>query len=155
MRLDEVSVFGGKLSFLIPHDWEEMEAEQDNVYLYGQPQTDSGWFRVSLNTATAVAVPPVEKLKGIFQKRDNVSRDEQTGNLVHTYERDSEEDGVRIHLYYWIVANVVEPNLVREAVFSYTVLHERINDEDTVRIVGLLRQLVSQACFNPAIQTPD
>jgi hypothetical protein len=65
------------------------------------------------------------------------------------------EDGVQIHLYYWIVANVVEPNLIREAVFSYTVLHERINDEDTVRIVRLLRQLVSQAYFKPAIQTPD
>ena len=155
--LDEVSVFGGKLSFLIPHDWEETETEQSNVYLYSQPKTDSGWFRVSLNTSTGTAVsdPPAERLKRIFEKRENVSRDERTGNLVHAYERDSEEDGVQIHLYYWIVANVVEPNLVREAVFSYTVLHERINDEDTVRIVGLLRQLVSQAYFNPAIQTPD
>jgi hypothetical protein len=71
--LDEVSVFGGKLTFLIPHDWEEMETEQDNVYLYSQPETDSGWFRVSLNTSTAVSVPPAEKLKRIFEKRENVS----------------------------------------------------------------------------------
>jgi hypothetical protein len=98
--------------------------------------------------------PPAEKLKRIFEKRENVSRDKQTGNLVHAYERDSEEDGVKIHLYYWIVANVVEPNLVREAVFSYTVLHERVNDEDTARMLGLLRQIVSRADFNPKIQTP-
>jgi hypothetical protein len=83
------------------------------------------------------------------------SRDEQTGNLVHAFERDSEEDGAKIHLYYWIVANVVEPNLVREAVFSYTVLHERINDEDTARMLGLLGRIVSRADFNPEIQTPD
>ena len=53
-ELDEVSVFGGKLSFLLPHDWEEMETEQDNVYLYSQPKTDSGWFRVSLGRASVL-----------------------------------------------------------------------------------------------------
>jgi hypothetical protein len=57
MSLDEVSVFGGKLRFLIPHNWEEMEVERDNVYLYSQPETDSGWFRVSLNTSTVVFGP--------------------------------------------------------------------------------------------------
>lgn len=83
-----------------------MDTEQDNVYLYSHPQTDSGWFRVSLNTTTAVAVTLAEKLKRIFENRENVCRDEQTGNLVHSYERNSEENGVKIHLYYWIVANV-------------------------------------------------
>ena len=154
MRLDEVSVFGGKLSFLIPHDWVEIETEQDNVYLYSQPQTDSGWFRVSLNT-TVVSGRPSEKLKRIFEKRENVSRDEQTGNLVHAYERDSEEEGIKIHLYYWIVANVVEPSLVREAVFSYTVLHERVNEEKTARITRLLGQIVGLANFKPEIQTSE
>ena len=155
MSLDEVSVFGGKLRFLIPHNWEEMEVERDNVYLYSQPETDSGWFRVSLNTATAVSVRPAEKLKRISAKWQNVSRDERTGNLIHAYERDSEQDGVKIHLYYWIVANAVEPDLVREAVFSYTVLHERVNDEDTTGILDLLRQIVSRANFRPGIQSPD
>ncbi|HTU35584.1 MAG TPA: hypothetical protein VMF66_17400 [Candidatus Acidoferrum sp.] len=155
IRLDEVSVFGGKLSFLIPYEWEELESEADNVYVYSRPRTDSGWLRVSLNTSTVVAVTPSEKLKGIFEKRENASRDEQTGNLVHAYERDSEEEGVKIHLYYWIVANAVEPNLVREAVFSYTVLSERINDEETVATVGLLRQIVGQANFNSETQRPD
>jgi hypothetical protein len=55
----------------------------------------------------------------------------------------------------FLVANVVEPNLVREAVFSYTVLHERINDVDTARTLGLFRQIVNRAHFNPEIQTPD
>lgn len=148
MRLDEVTVFGGKLSFLIPHDWEELETEHDNAYLYSQPQADSGWFRVSLNTSTVAEGTPAEKLKRIFEHRENVCRDDQTGNLLHSYERDSEEDGVKIHLYYWIVANVVEPNLVREAVFSYTILSERVNDEETASTLRLLRQLVSRANFS-------
>lgn len=103
---------------------------------------------MSLNTSTVVEGTPAERLKKIFENRENVCRDDQTGNLLHSYERDSEEDGVKIHLYYWIVANVAEPNLVREAVFSYTILSERINDEETARTLRLLRQLVSRANFS-------
>jgi len=110
---------------------------------------------VSLNTSTVVEGTPTEKLKKLFENRESVWRDEQTGNLLHSYERDSEQDGVKIHLYYWIVANVVEPNLVREAVFSYTVLSEHLNDEETATTLRLLKQLVGQACFNPTSQTPD
>ena len=88
---------------------------------------------------------PAEKLKKVFEQRENVYRDEQTGNMVHSYERDSEEEGVKIHLFYWVVANTVEPNLVREAVFSYTILSERINDEETTTTLRLLRQIVSRA----------
>jgi len=127
-----------------------MESEQDH-YSYCRPETDSGWFRVSLVTAKEDSFSPSEKLKQIFAKRQNVSREEQTGNLVCAPDRDSEEDGEKIHLYYWIVANVVEPNLVREAVFSYTVLSERVNDKDTVHMLRLLGQIVGQADFNPTI----
>lgn len=151
----EVSVFGGKLSFLIPHEWEELESEGDDVYVYRRPQTDSGWFRVSLNTSTVIDGPPSDKLKKIFQKSGNVTRNEQTGNFLHAYERDSEENGVKIHLCYWIVANAVGPNLVREAVFSYTVLSERINDEETTEMLRLLRQIVGQANFNAETQRPE
>lgn len=62
IRLDEVTVFGGKLSFLIPPAREEMDTEEANAYLYSHSQTDSGWFRVSLNTATTAGVTPAEKL---------------------------------------------------------------------------------------------
>ena len=55
ISLDEVTVFGGKLRFLIPHEWEERDTDDDDsIYLYCHPQTDSGWFRVSLNSSTDV-----------------------------------------------------------------------------------------------------
>ena len=107
-RLDEITVFGGKLSFLIPHSWEE--TTEENNYLYSHPAADSGWFRVSLNTARAVGETPAQLLKRKFDGRENVTHDEQTGNWVCSYERDSAEKGVKIHLYYWIVAHVVEPD---------------------------------------------
>ena len=148
-RLDEVTVFDGKVRFLVPHDWEE--TAEDSLYLYSQPGADSGWFRVSLNTVKAVGETPTEMLKRIFEGRENVNRHEQIGNWVSTYVRDTAEGGVKIRLYYWIVANVVEPNLVREAVFSFAVLSERTNDEETRQMLGLLGQIVSRANFDSEV----
>lgn len=130
IRLDEITVFGGKLSFLIPHDWEEFDSDE-NTYLYCHPNSDSGWFRVSLNKATVVHEQPAERLKRIFADKNKVIRDEETGNWVHAYERDTEEGAVKIRIYYWIVANVAASDLVREAIFSYTVLSERTQNEGT------------------------
>jgi hypothetical protein len=151
-RLDKVTVFGGKLTFLIPHDWDET-AEEDH-YLYCRPEADSGWFRVSLNTAKALGETPAQLLKRSFDGRKNVTQDVRTGNWVSAYERDSEEAGAKIRLYYWIVANVVEEDLVCEAVFSYTVLLERTNEQQTTEMLSLLGQIVSRAKFSPEIPGP-
>ena len=151
IRLDEVTVFDGKLSFLIPHDWEEQECSAD-YYIYNSPNAESGWFRVSLITSRSAAekpTEPAERIKRIFNGRDNVRRDQQTGNTVCAFQRDAEEDCVSIRLYYWIVANVVEPDLVRQAVFSYTVFSERTDEEKTKHMVKLLEQTVSRANFLP------
>ena len=50
MSLDEVSVFGGKLSFLIPHDWEEMGTEQDREWVLAttSPTARSRWVHRKL-----------------------------------------------------------------------------------------------------------
>ena len=147
-RLDRVSIFNDKLSFLIPHEW--IEILDDDDYLYQYPEAESGWLRVSLLTVKTGEEAPAPRLRKIFDSKENVIVEHQTGNLVSTYEKDSENDGVRIHLWYWMVANVVPPNLVREAIFSYTVLIERIIEEDTKRMVKLVGQLVSQADFCPS-----
>jgi hypothetical protein len=60
-RLDEVLIFNEKLSFLIPHEWIEAE-EATDAYLYHYPETDSGWFRVSLNTVKT-NTDPMKRLK--------------------------------------------------------------------------------------------
>jgi len=137
------------LSFLIPHDWEETLKEDH--YLYSLVGADSGWFRVSLNTFSAVDETPTQMLKRLFDGRENVTHDEQTGNCVCTYERNSGEEGAAIHLYYWIAARVVEPDLVREAVFSFTVLSERTNDQRTTQMLNLIGQIVNGANFSPKI----
>jgi hypothetical protein len=142
-RLDRVSIFSNKLSFLVPHEWRETIAEDH--YLYHQTEADSGWLRVTLLISKSVSEDPSQQLAKIFASKNNVFVEEKTGNLVSTSEKDSEEDGVRIHLYYWMVANVVLPNSIYEAVFSYTVLLDRLHDKETQQMVKLIGNLVSQA----------
>jgi hypothetical protein len=146
-RLDRVSIFDDKLSFLIPHEW--VETFDSDHYLYYHPEIESGWLRVTLLTVGAGDEAPAKLLKKMFDTKENVIVDHQTGNLVSVSDKDSEEDGYRIHLYYWMVGNVVPPNLVREAVFSYTVLLDRVDDVGTKEMVRLVGELVSQADFRP------
>lgn len=84
----------------------------------------------------------------MFANRDGVSVEGQTGNMVCAPEKDSEEDGVQIHFYYWRVANIVPPDLVCEVGFSYTILLERVNEEETGLTVKLVGQIASQAEFS-------
>jgi hypothetical protein len=148
-RLDEVSIFNDKLTFLIPHEWIEVESGEDGSYLYQVADTQSGWFRVSLITQNDVVSPPV-RLRELFSQAANVTVNETTGNLIRRSEKNTIEDGERIHIYYWFVGGSVPPEKVCEAVFSYTVLADLMNTDEAQSEVTLLGQLVSQARFNPA-----
>jgi hypothetical protein len=149
IRLDEVSIFNHKLRFFIPHHWVEGEDEAD-TFLYHAPGTDSGWLRVSL--ITAQAADPNERLQALLPMADCLLINEANGNRVKRSEKRSHEDGSDLHIYNWIVGNAVLPNRVFEAVFSYTILAERINDRETKQTVELLEGLVSQAVFSNGLQ---
>jgi len=144
-RLDQVFPFNKKLSFLVPHEW--IEEYKDGTYTYKEPGAESGWLHVSLITSGALDEPASGYLKNLYAKKTNVTVDEKTGNFVSFYEKDAEEDGVPVRLYYWLVAKSVTQNKVREAVFSYTVLWTLVDEAQTKRMVRLLAQVVSQAEF--------
>ena len=145
IRLDEVGIFGEKIRFLIPHEWVEGE-DEDNTYLYHAPETDSGWLRVSLITVTTHE--PAERLQRLFADSEDLTISEKNGNYVDRSEKRSHENGNDIHVYYWTVANVVLPNRVLEAAFSYTILAERRDEIETQKTVKLIGQLVAEAIFS-------
>ena len=147
VQLDRVFCFGDKVSFRIPHEWVE-SYEEDDYYLYHAPDTDSGWLRVSLITLKTISGDPRKRLKGVFSSKKSVYIEKSTGNLVSASEKDSEQNGDAIHLYYWRVGNVVPPDQICEAVFSYTVLSERVRDVKTIQMVRLIGNLVSQTEFS-------
>ena len=148
-RLDRVSVFGDKLSFLIPHEWVEDPDEGDD-YLYHAPDTDSGWLRVSLITAKNSSAKARDLLAE--RARQESGKLYQLGqNLIATWERSSQEDGVPIYQYWWAVLRSLGPDHSREALFSYTILADRRNHAETRDTVSALSDLICAAEFsNPA-----
>ena len=143
-RLDRVSVFGNKLSFLIPHEWIENTDEGGDVYLYHAPGADSGWLRVSLITVKGSAM----KAPGHLAERAQRERGkfyEIGPNFVVAWNRPSEENGVLIYQYSWAVFRCVEPELSREALFSYTILRDRKDDPENQSTVSILSDLVGNA----------
>ena len=144
-RLDAVSIFNDKLSFLIPHEWIEVESDENDVYEYQLPNATSGFFRVSLITANG----PAEKLRHLFEnKHGNVEVNPVTGNFVARSEKATTQDGTRIHIYYWFVAGCLGANLIREAVFSYTVLADLVDKSDNQSDIEIIGKLVADARFD-------
>jgi hypothetical protein len=146
-RLDAVSIFEGKLNFLIPHEWIEVESGENGDYLYQMSDSVSGWFRVSLITANNV-VSPTERLRKSLGEHGGLEVNERTGNLIARSEKDSIEDGTQLYTYNWFIGGCVSSSLIREAVFSYTVLADLVNDNETQSEVKLLGQLVTEAYFD-------
>ena len=150
-RLDRVFVFGAKLSFLIPHEWIESTPAGEDVYLYNAPGADSGWLRVSLITVKGSAVKARDHLAERAQRKSGKLY-EIGPNLVVAWERPSQEDGVPIYQYWWSVLRSVEPELSREALFSYTILRERKDYPENQSTVSTLSDLVGNAEFQPSVQ---
>jgi|SRR5579863_1296079 hypothetical protein len=144
-RLDRVSIFNDKLTFLIPHEWIEVESDKNDVYQYQLPDARSGFFRVSLISGRG----PAEKLRESFIKEHvNVEVTPSTGNFIARSEKTSTQDGTRIHIYYWFVGGYVRPDVIREAVFSYTVLADLVDDSETQSDVKIIGQLIADARFD-------
>ena len=144
-RLDAVSIFNDKLTFLIPHEWIEVESDEKDVYQYQLPDAISGFFRVSLVTGHG----PAEKLRKSFQKEHgNVEVNPATGNFIARSEKASTQDGTQLHIYYWFVGGSVAPEVIREAVFSYTVLADLSDDSETQSDVKIIGQLIADARFD-------
>lgn len=143
-RLDEVTVFGGKLTLLIPHEWVDGDDGDEGTYLYYEPDAQSGWFRISLLTIQNVQEPE-ERLYSVF-KQEAFETDEETGNLVLREEKDSMQDGVPLRIFKWRVGGIVLPDKVVEAIYSYTVLVEKL-DKNVAAEIKLLHRLVSKSRF--------
>jgi hypothetical protein len=149
-RLDRVSIFGDKLSFLIPHEWVEDHDESQDVYLYHAPRTDSGWLRVSLITAKNSSAKARDLLAERARQRNGKLR--QLGpNSVATWEKPSQEDGVAIYQYWWAVLQSLGPELIREALFSYTVRADHRGNAETQDAVSLLSDLFCNAEFSDPV----
>jgi hypothetical protein len=69
------------------------------------------------------------------------------GNGIKRWRKLISQDAVPLCIYYWEVGRCVSPNLIRVAVFSYTVLADRVDLKRTRDEVKLVENLVTAAEF--------
>lgn len=141
LRLDEITYLD-KIKFLIPHHWVEEDDEEEGCYF--DPAGDSGWLRVSLirvdgaGTQDELRNDAREKGERLFEAGENLVRASVKSNI---------EQGEKISVHFWKVSRSVFPDLVRIAVFSYTVPESRTTHETWSAELKLIEDLVSKAEF--------
>jgi hypothetical protein len=150
--LKEINYRGGVVKFKIPSNWKE-EYEENGGGAFYEDTPNTGTLR--LNIITMQAPPdvdgnlPVQALSSVSAIDQNSIEILANGNvLAHAVQR-SEEQGKRITLYWWYLANYVPPNYVRIANYSYTILTSRENDRKTQEEIELLKTQIKNAVFHP------
>ncbi|MGA2745245.1 MAG: hypothetical protein ABSE44_11200 [Candidatus Sulfotelmatobacter sp.] len=121
--------------------------EEGNNYLYHAPNADSGWLRASLLTLKDTSRERLCDLLNERAEKHGGDFYESGGNIVVAWEQLSEEDGIPICNYWWAVAHYHSLNVAHEALFSYTIPRERLEDPETQLTLSLLAKLVADARF--------
>ena len=152
--LKEINYRGGVVKFKIPSNWKE-EYEENGGGIFYEDAPDTGTLR--LNIITMQAPPdvkgnlPVQALSGISGvDQKNIEMLANGNALAHAVQR-SEEQGTKITLYWWYLANHVPPSYVRMANYSYTILTSKENDKQTKAELELLEEQIKNAVFHPEL----
>jgi hypothetical protein len=148
---------GGVVTFRIPAHWREEYSDIEGGTFY-RDHPQSGTLRLSIVTATsqkqAQSRSAFDVLQGIEDNLRNEGVDgtikgRKDGNAVFKYEEAGSEQGMRLTIFYWIVANALPPRHVRVATFSYTIIAEQRNQSQIQHDLEMLDAEIEAASFSP------
>ena len=120
----------------------------------------SGTLRLSIITATSPmqvqSRSAFDILQGIANNLRNegvegTTKDRKDGNAVFKYEKADSEQGMRLTIFYWIVASALPPRHVRVATFSYTIIAEQRNQSQVQHDLEMLDAEIEAASFSPQL----
>lgn len=142
---------GGLVRFRIPSGWDE-EYEDDGRGTFYPPGVDSGTLRLNILTFEGPAEKPevraaAEMLASDAAKHRTEVVPLRDGVAMIRYDQSSEEAGEALTIRYWRVLQIVPPNHVRIAVFSYTLLDEQFTDPEYRAELELLDREIRAAEF--------
>lgn len=148
--MKEIQYGGGLATFSIPATWvAEREPRGGGIYYLDEP--DSGTLRLTIQTYqksdSSELVTSASVLSGMQSRHSTTVRTLPNGNSICEYVKHAEEDGEKLTLYWWQVANVVPPNHVRMASFSYTILSSQEGSDRTTAEVRILRSSIEAMRF--------
>jgi hypothetical protein len=144
--------YRGLLQFRIPASWTEASDKDGGGRYFAPGGGDTGVFRVSITSGTAQPGKAVDAIATSVLE----SYASQFGTLVQrlpsgmgmvSYDKSVEESGRPMVIRFWYLAQVILPNFLRIADFSYTLQAAVANDPRFIEERNLLDQEVKSAIF--------
>ncbi|MEH6491185.1 hypothetical protein [Halopseudomonas sp.] len=154
MDSKEISYNGGLITFSVPQDWIEEYDQQVGGSFYEDSPT-SGTFRLHVVTMRSPA--PVTKseavnvLQSVGEPDDPIST-LSNGTAYKTFSEKAVDSGNDITIYYWSLAQIIEPNHARIANFSYTVLSSQVGTTQYQEEIDYLLNSIRNARFKPELE---
>ena len=137
---------GGIARFVIPATWNE-EYDPPGGATFYEDRPDSGTLRLSVLQFESKGSETCEQMIASLILRSGYEslRDELA---VRHYAKSTVEDDEQLQIHYWEVGVPIEPNSVRLAIFSYTILASQAEDHAVLEEIELLDHSIRDAEYS-------
>lgn len=147
----QINYRGWLVVFSLPESWVE-EYEPAGGGMFYAPGNNTGTLRldvISAKSPTSVSYSSVgQVLSEIgYPETENLP----TGNAISKRVSRELDRGTPITIFWWDVANVVEPDHVRIASFSYAILSSEEQSTRTKSDLSFLEQSIRNIGFSPTL----
>lgn len=147
----QISYRGGLVVFSLPSSWTE-EYEPDGGGVFYAPGEDTGTLRLNIITAKAPTPVLSSTSRDVLKKIGHLDAESlPTGNSISKRVSREDERGVPITIYWWYVANVVEPDNVRIATLSYSILSSQEQSARVRSDLAFLERSIRNIRFSPKL----
>jgi len=124
-RRKTISYRGGLVTFRIPDTWKE-EYGADGGGAFYEDEVDSSTFRLEVMTIEAPPRVVLDNARDVLAAVRRVTPGDiellPSGYALLRYTQQTMDRGHPLHIFYWIVAQVLPPTHARIATFSHTLL---------------------------------
>jgi len=152
--MKRIAYQGGIVSFSIPDDWVEEYEEEAGTTLFYEDKPGSGTLRLNVIAAREPNRPidrsGTDRLRSLFdgtRQPNMVVRVLDNGNVLSTYTRQAFERGEELSMHYWEIANRMDENHIRLAIFSFTTSASRTSDKEILAQIAMLDEHLPQIRF--------
>ena len=147
----KINYRGGLAVFALPGTWiEEYEPEGGGVFY--APGDDTGTLRLDVITAKSPnPVTSADSAAVLLKTGDSNVESLPTGAAIAKHVSREVDRGTPITIYWWSVASVVEPDHVRIASFSYSILSSQEQSKRTALDLSFLEQSIRDIRFSPVL----
>ena len=150
-KYKKVSHSDGMIQFRVPKDWTEELEDDGNLVLWNESGI-SGTLRLTLLTAkkkNEISDNPALSLLGDKEPKAVVLEND---NAYRYFASESEENGDPIKIFHYELANYIEPEYYRLALYSFTIYSAQENKKEIQKQLEVLDRELPITVFLSDVQ---